>query len=277
MNEDINMTVLPTENRDGLDLVVYQYGMEKCKSAHSFGPAVRDHYLIHFIISGSGVFYVNGKSYSIKENQGFLICPDVITYYEADDEKPWTYAWVGFKGIKAESYLKLADLSQENPIFICENGEFAKKCFEDMIKATELKYAREIRLQGLLEVFLSELIEEAGKHIDISSNYKELYIKKSLQFVETNYSRKFSIAEMADNIGLNKNYFSSIFKENIGVTPQQYVINFRINKACELMNNYSLTISDISRSVGYDDTLGFSKIFKKEKGVSPINYRKKSN
>jgi len=277
MDWDMQMTVLPTINRDGFDLVVYQYGMEKCKPSHSFGPAVRDHYLIHFIISGSGTFYVNGKSYNIKENQGFLICPDIITYYEADDEKPWTYAWVGFKGIKAENYLKLADISQENPIFTCENGEFVKKSFNDMIKATELKYAREIRLQGLLEVFLSELIEEAGKHIDVSSSYKESYIKKSLQFVETNYSRKFSIAEMADNIGLNKNYFSSLFKESIGVTPQQYVINFRINKACELMNNSELTISDISRSVGYDDTLGFSKVFKKEKGASPINYRKNLN
>lgn len=59
----------------------------------------------------------------------------------------------------------------------------------------------------------------------------------------------------------------------MGVTPQQYVINFRINKACELMSNHTLTISDISRSVGYYDTLGFSKIFKKETGVSPRKYR----
>jgi len=142
-----------------------------------------------------------------------------------------------------------------------------------MIKAIELKYGREFRLQGLLGVFLSELIEEAGKNVVISSNYKEIYIKKSLQFVETNYSRKLYISEMAKSVGLNKNYFSAFFKENIGVTPQQYIIKFRINKACELMSNSGLTISDISRSVGYDDTLGFSKVFKKEKGMSPKSYR----
>lgn len=213
MNEDMQMTVLPTVNRDGFDLVVYQCGMEKCKPSHSFGPAVRDHFLIHFIVKGSGKFYVNGKSYNIEENQGFLICPNVVTYYEADNENPWIYVWVGFKGIKAENYLKLASLNQENPIFECEDGELIKKCFNDMIKATELKYGREIRLQGLLSIFLSELIEEAGKHIVISSNYKELYIKKSLQFVESNYSGKFSICEMAENVGLNKNYFSAFFKK----------------------------------------------------------------
>jgi len=78
---------------------------------------------------------------------------------------------------------------------------------------------------------------------------------------------------MVNSVGLNKNYFSTFFRENIGVTPQQYTIKYRINKACELMSNQGLTIGDISRSVGYDDTLGFSKIFKKEKGISPAKYR----
>jgi AraC-like DNA-binding protein len=78
---------------------------------------------------------------------------------------------------------------------------------------------------------------------------------------------------MAKSVGLNKNYFSTFFKENIGMTPQQYIIKYRINKACELMENKGLTIGDISRSVGYEDTLGFSKIFKKEKGMSPKKYR----
>lgn len=275
MKEDMQITCLPIVNRDGFDLVVYQCGMEKCNKSHSYGPAVRDHFLIHFILKGSGIFYVNEKSYRIKENQGFLICPSVVTYYKADNEDPWIYTWVGFRGIKAENYLKLANLNQENPMFECTEGDFVKKCFEDMRKAIELQYGRELRLQGLLGIFLSELIEEAGRHVVISSNYKELYIKKSLQFVETNYSRKLNVPEMAKSVGLNKNYFSTFFKENMGVTPQQYIIKFRINKACELMSNQGLTISDISRSVGYDDTLGFSKIFKKEKGISPKNYREK--
>lgn len=273
MNEDVNMKYFSTVKDDGFDITVYQCGMEKCKKSHSYGPAIRDHYLIHFVLEGSGVFYVNGKSYRIKKNQGFLICPSVVTYYKADKEEPWVYTWVGFKGIKAEKYLKLANLDQENPVFGCTEVAFVQRCFENMRKYTELKYGRELRLQGLLIMFLSELIEEAGKNVIISSNYKEIYIKKSLQFVETNYSSKISIAEMAKSVGLNKNYFSTFFRENIGVTPQQYIIKYRINKACELMSNQGLTIGDISRSVGYDDALGFSKIFKREKGISPWKYR----
>ena len=88
-----------------------------------------------------------------------------------------------------------------------------------------------------MEYFYQNLLRKQERHVVISSNYKELYIKKSLQFVETNYSRKLSISEMAKSVGLNKNYFSAFFKENMGVTPQQYIIKFRINKACELMSN----------------------------------------
>lgn len=273
MIKDMEMAYFSIINDEGFDISVYQCGMEKCKKSHSYGPAIRDHYLIHFVLEGSGVFYVNGKSYRIKKNQGFLICPSVVTYYEADNEEPWVYTWIGFKGIKAENYLKLANLDQENPVFECTEVAFVQKCFEYMRKSTELKYGRELRLQGLLIIFLSELIEEAGKNIIISSNYKEMYIKKSLQFVENNYSSKISISEMAKSAGLNKNYFSTFFRENIGVTPQQYIIKYRINKACELMRNEGLNIGDISRSVGYDDTLGFSKIFKKDKGISPKKYR----
>lgn len=275
MNVDKEVTYLPIVNREGFDLVVYQCGMEKCKSAHSWGPAVRDHFLIHYILKGSGTFYVDGKTYKIKANEGFLICPDTISSYIADKKEPWVYAWVGFKGIKAESYLTLANLSEKNPVFKCSNGDFVKRCFEDMRKATELNYGKEFRLQGLLTVFLSELIEAQGENIIINSNYKEMYLKKSLQFIEANYHRKITISEIAENIGLNKNYFSTFFRENMVVTPQEYLVNFRINKACELMGNKALTISDIARSVGYDDPLGFSKIFKKVKGVSPRSYRYK--
>lgn len=267
------ITLFSTVNKEGFDLIVYQCGMEKCKPSYFFGPAVRDHYLIHFILDGKGTFRVKDKVYRLERNQGFLICPDTITYYEADKNEPWVYTWVGFKGIKAKNYLKLANLDEDNPIFQCEGEDLVKNCFEDMRKASVLKNGKELRLQGLLSIFLSELIEKSPDSKIIDSNYKELYIKKTLDFIEINFSRNITVPKMAKNIGLNKNYFSNFFKENVGISPQQYLIQFRMNKACELMKNSTLTISDISRSVGYNDPLGFSKIFKKAMGISPKAYR----
>ncbi len=70
------------------DLNLYHCGSENCAPGHSYGPAIRDHYLIHYILDGKGFFQVNNKTYHLKNGQGFLICPDIITYYEADKENP---------------------------------------------------------------------------------------------------------------------------------------------------------------------------------------------
>jgi AraC-like DNA-binding protein len=267
------ITKFSVVNKEGYDLIVYQCGMEKCKPSHFYGPALRDHFLIHFILEGCGSFYVDGKCYNLKKHEGFLICPEVLTYYEADEHNPWVYTWVGFRGIKAEQYLKLANINIDNPIFRVNDGNAMEWYFEEMRKSAVLRFGADLRLQGLLSIFLSELIEKAGKEITEGNNYKDSYIKKTLQFIEMNYSRNISVKDIAQFIGLNKNYFSTLFKQSLGVTPQEYIIKFRINKACELLKNPTLSISDVSRSVGYSDPLGFSKIFKQVKGSSPKAFR----
>lgn len=273
MKEIRQNSIFSVLNKEGYDLIVYQCGMEKCKPSHSYGPAVRDHFLIHFISEGQGTFYIDGKSYRLGKNEGFLICPGIVTYYEADIDNPWVYSWVGFKGLKAENYLEMANLNRENPIFKHKEGYTLQFCLENMGKASSLRFGRELRLQGLLGIFLSELIELAERNDIHGLNQAEAYIKKAVQFIEANYSRDITIDNISKYVGLNRNYFSSLFKEKIKISPQQYLINYRINKACELMTNEALSISDISRSVGYNDPLGFSKIFKRVKGCSPRDYR----
>lgn len=268
-DEYINYKSIRDENHD---LIIYHYGMEECKPCHSYGPALRDHFLMHYILSGSGTFQVDGKSYSLHKNQGFLICPDIVTYYEASSEDPWLYTWVGFKGIKSETLLKSANLDRNNPIFSFE-GDALKRCFEEMRASNVYKYGYELRLQGILSILLSELIEQASPNILQTYGWKDMYIKKSLQFIEANYSHHISIEALANHIGLNKNYFSTLFRQALGVPPQEYIVKYKINKACELLKNEDLSIGEISRSIGYTDPLGFSKLFKQIKGVSPKLYR----
>jgi AraC-like DNA-binding protein/mannose-6-phosphate isomerase-like protein (cupin superfamily) len=262
-------------DKESHDLTVYHYGIEECSPGHSFGPALRDHFLIHYIISGRGIFQVNDKSYNLEKNQGFLICPGIITYYEADNSEPWVYTWVGFQGLKAEAYLKSADLDQNNPVFTC-GSPVIEKCFQDMLNSGKYKHASDLRLQGILGILLSELIENLGVNIIPKDNYKDIYIKRAIQFIETNYSRNITVSDMAKHIGLNQNYFSTLFKKILGIPPQEYIMKYRINKACELLKNDNLSVSDISRSVGYNDPLGFSKIFKQIKGMSPKAFREDS-
>lgn len=259
------------------DLYIYQCGSECCPSGHFHGPAVRDHYLIHYVHSGKGIFQIGDTTtYHLKTGNGFLICPDIVTFYQADEKDPWHYSWVGFHGLKAESYLMEAGLTEKHPIFEYTEDDFIENCFYEMAEAYYLKRGGDVKRLAYLCLFLYKLIQINTKDLYYSSKESrhDAYINEALQFIEMNYSRKFTIDMLANFVGLNRSYLNSIFKEELGKTLQQYLMDFRILKACELLESDTLSIGDVSRSVGYSDQLLFSKVFKRIQGVTPSEYKK---
>lgn len=264
--------ILEINTKYDSNIYVYHCGWEKCKPKHSYGPIVRDHYLIHFILDGQGCFHIDDKVYQLNKNEGFLICPDDITYYEADQKNPWEYLWVGFNGIKAAQYLKRIGIDKHNPIIQPKDSKFIINCLRKLVDSSELSRGKEIRMLGYLYLFLSKLVEESEDN-DIL-HFKDEYVQKAIEYIEMNYSRNITIKNIADYLGLNRSYFSSLFKNSLNVSPQKFLIHYRINKACELIKHHrNLSIGNIARSVGYNDPLVFSKTFKSIKGCSPSNYR----
>lgn len=89
--------VFPQNNY--MDLTLIQFGREICKGGYSFGPAARNHYLFHFVISGKGTLYANNSSgttdvYKINANEGFMLFPGQVSTYIADNDEPWEYIWL---------------------------------------------------------------------------------------------------------------------------------------------------------------------------------------
>lgn len=167
-------------------------------------PRSADHFLIHYVLSGNGKFHVGDKVYTLHKGQGFLIHPGIVTYYRADGSDPWVYSWVGFHGLKAEFHLKNAGLTPENPVFTYDNDNYITLCFEEMISSSSLQKGRELRLLGLLYLFISQLVEVNGKDQYTYENgrNRESYIKKAIEYVEMNYSRKMHISDIAKHVGL---------------------------------------------------------------------------
>jgi AraC-like DNA-binding protein len=263
------------EMRDSIELNVYHCGMEQCESCHSYGPAVRDHYLIHYVLDGNGTFRTGETTYHLGPAQGFLICPGQVTYYEADRDTPWEYAWVGFHGARAQHYLRLAGLDQAHPIFRAINHEAMSSLFRRMVEACALSRSRDVRLRGYLYEFLSYLIEAAPTALDTGDRSRaESYVQKAVEYIQLNYSERLTVSQIARHIGLDRSYLCSLFKQILDSSPQDFIIRFRIGKARELMEDPRLTISDIARSVGYEHPLTFSKTFHRVVGMSPSDYRR---
>ncbi|MGT2959171.1 AraC family transcriptional regulator [Streptococcus bovimastitidis] len=275
------MNILNTYNEFNInhfELNVDHYGAEICDSLYSFGPAVRDNYVLHFIVHGQGTFTIDGKTIPLKEGDIFLLPKNKVTFYQADRFNPWTYVWVGFRGSKAESIIKDSALSEsyychsnlESPI-LNQLMELIKFSDEKPTNVTELL------LIGELYKLLAFLCQEFP-HQSTSSDQELIndYVKQSLKLIHANYDSKIRISDMADKLNLDRTYLYKIFKEKTGYSLKDYILHIKLDKSAQLLSESDLTITEISYSVGYSDPLQFSKIFKKFYKVSPSQYRKEN-
>jgi AraC family transcriptional regulator of arabinose operon len=258
-----------------IDLELCFYGKEDCLAGHFWGPGVRDQFIIHYIHSGKGIFIVGDNTYHLSTGQGFLIYPDTIVYYKADEADPWTYSWLGFQGLHANAYLERANMSVSSPFFDSMGNRRFDVFFGHLFETSRLERSRDVQYQSLLYRFFAELIESTARPMPLlkPSTSKEVYIKKAIDYIEINFSQKISVMDIARTVGLDRTYLSSLFKDKLSVSLQTFLLHFRIKRACELMHNIELSIGDISRSVGYTDPFLFSKMFKKINKVSPRKYR----
>ncbi|ADL53321.1 AraC family transcriptional regulator [Clostridium cellulovorans] len=268
--------ILNTSSKEHeLDLNLFYCGKESCSPNYTWVPNLKDRFLIHFIHSGKGTFYVNGTTYSLGPNEGFLIYPKDMAHYTADGESPWTYSWIEFNGKLAEEYLNQIGLCEDHRIFFSKEETLLQNAFQQLFDACKLNRNHDLLILSCLYHLLAMIDEPSYSNCPPENplHPKDFYIQQALLFIDKNYTRDLSITEIAEYLKLNRNYMTKIFKEAVGVTPKTYLINYRIRKAAALMNNSYLTISEISTMVGYSDPLLFSRMFKKVIGLSPRAYR----
>ena len=133
---NILFSIFPSENF--IDLGLYQYGWERCDPAHSFGPVARNHYLFHYVISGTGTHTAQNSSgdsitYKIRSGQGFMIFPHQICTYIADNELPWEYVWLEFDGLKVKEAVESCGLNISHPVYRPRHKDLAQQMKEEML------------------------------------------------------------------------------------------------------------------------------------------------
>ena len=274
---NIFFNIFPNENF--IDLGMYQYGYEQCEPGHSFGPATRNHYLFHYIISGTGTLMADNakgetQTYSIKSGQGFLIFPGQITTYIADQNLPWEYVWIEFDGLRVKEALDLTELSVNTPVYHSHSKDLREQLMNEMLYIVHHAKESPFHLIGHLYLFLDYLTQSAkSKKLVQSSKMSDYYIKEAINYIEQNFQNNITIEDIAAVCGINRSYFGKIFRNSIGRSPQEFLMNYRMVKATELLKLTSLSIAEIGSAVGYENQLHFSRAFKTIYGVSPREWR----
>ena len=278
MNEnELYFSIFPNERF--IDLGLYQFGMEQCSPSHSYGPAARNHFLFHYIISGTGTLYADDstgttKTYHIKSGEGFLIFPNQITTYIADKELPWEYVWIEFDGLRAKEAMDTAGFSLDRPIFHTKKRDMSKKMEEELVYIATHSDEPIFNIIGHLYLFLDYFMRSTvSTVVKGSTKLQDYYIKEAITYIEQNFQNDISVVDIANRLGINRSYFGKIFKQTLKQTPQEFLINYRMIKATELLRLTKMSIGDISKAVGYENQLHFSRAFKKIYNISPREWR----
>ncbi len=243
-------------------------GYEQCRSAHSFGPAVRSHYLIHFVLSGRGRFMRGSATYDLGAGEGFLIVPGETTYYCADVDEPWEYCWIGFSGSEAERILKSLRLSAEDPIFHCDvaAGRYIRSC--DGFPAVP---ERELTLAGNAYLFFAAIARERGFAENGSSGK---CVGLAVRYIHDNYSYNISVENIAKHAGVSRSYLFRMFKLQNGVSVQRYLLEYRLKMSTALLKNPAYNVSEVCYSCGFTDPNHFARAFRGFYGMTPSQFRK---
>jgi len=250
-------------------------GHEECASGHAYGPAVRDHYLLHFVVRGKGVLKSRNREFAVGAGEAFLICPEETTIYAADEEAPWEYYWVGFKGNDAGEVLRGFNISEEHPILRTENIVQVAELFGEMERAHDTpshsKYILLAYLYLILNSFSQSSEEGTPRRLAVGGSY----LDQAVRYISDNYAYDINVEDVAAHVGIDRTYLYRIFMEHIGVSPVRYLLRVRMERACELLSKTGLSVYEVSLSTGYTDTSHFSGTFKKYFGQSPTQYRRK--
>ena len=254
-------------------------GIERCLPGYVFPEAQRPGYHLHLVLDGRGKLTAGGVTYELHAGQFFLLKEGEEIRYRADERAPWYYCWVTYEGVNARRYLEYAGFT---------DGVYVQECrvdplemmnlVKEIVSRPQLNRSGEVYRMSLALRFLSLAIESCEQGAEPEERRPELttdeYVDYAVKYIRSNYA-SIRISDVADYIGINRTYFSTVFKKKMLMSPQEYLMQVRMGRGRELLLQTDLPVHMVAKEVGYEDQLAFSKVFKKKFGLSPELYRKK--
>lgn len=231
-----------------------------------------DYQWIH-CTKGKGKLFIDGKEFNITPNTGMLIPAFMPHQYYAIKE-PWETHFVAFAGYGVQGLLDTLDLKGFG-VFLFDDIRFLDGLVTDIfIAAKSGTISSGYKSSAALYRLLVEIKNSIRENSNTMENIRFKRIQKVISYIESNYSKDISIEDMSEVIDISPQYLCRLFNQTLNLRPFAYLTKFRIQKAKEmLIDNKALTIGEICKSVGYNDQSYFSSIFKKNEGMTPVEYR----
>lgn len=265
-------------NEQNLNYIkIYSCDIEQVEKGRIYGPTIRNHHLIHYVISGKGSVNVYGNLCECKEGTLIWIPPYTPVTYISDEKEPWCYAWIGIAG--GESSLLHQEL---NFIITNPTKQFARGLLDSYFKDMAKHYVLDdsvsrVKTLSTFYKMLSALprdnvIKHTGEHErDIE------VLMKALDIIGNDYWTTLSVDGIAYRLGVSRSYLYKIFKRNLNVSPKEYLMSYRLAVGFGLLRPGKVSVKQVADAVGFFSAEAYSKSFKKKYGISPTENMKNSN
>lgn len=234
--------------------------------------------ILIYCTDGKGWFSIDTERHEVSANQFFIIpATNKPLRYASDTTDPWTIYWVHFTGSKLSSLnesLSINNLISPKTIPFDEHRiklwEMIYNCLEKGYSEENLSYAN-LSLYYLIANFLYP-----QKNIELTQNPSEDISDKVIEYMKTNISARLTVPEIAAEFAYSASHFQTLFRTKTGISPIDYFIHLKIQRACQLLALSDLRIKEVAAAVGYADAFYFSRLFHKIMGSSPVDYKSKN-
>ena len=251
-------------------LRIYYCGREQCNPGHSWGPAIRPHYLLHIVLNGKGKFDYQNQTWNLKAGDAFLIDPMQTHHYQADMNEPWEYAWVGFDGSAVDEFLSGTTLAA-SPVYLSSSTDWCEPICT-LVNSFLKSERNQLELLSLLFLLFSRMPAPAMKD---NNSYDEQYYQTALEYIRNNYTYDLKVQDIADYVGIDRTYLYKIFMKEANISPKQYLLQFRIRASVKLLQSQKYTITETAYSCGFRDAASFCSHFRQQIGMTPRQYKER--
>lgn len=245
-------------------------GWERADPTRLLQTFSRNYYRVHFITGGAGYYRTIDETALLAEGEGFIIFPGETPHYYPNGDRPWEYFWLAIRGKELENLISGCGLSRAAPMFRSTGPMkemrriLADMCATSIIPAT---------VDQIFPYYLEDFFRKIEPFLQ-KSKKNSIYFEQCLSYIADYYDVQISVRDIADSINIDRTYLYKLFKKNLGISPQAYLLNYRIDKACDLLRTTARSVTDIAYSVGFRDYSDFSRQFKAHKKITPTAYRR---
>ncbi|MBQ2826934.1 MAG: helix-turn-helix transcriptional regulator, partial [Clostridia bacterium] len=239
-------------------------------------PDGRGDYQLLYISSGCAHFYFDGKDRIVQKGNMVLYRPYETQLYNYDSaDKPESY-WVHFTGSEVPRILDSFGLTKNENVFFTGISLDYEWYFRQMISELRLK---RIGYEEFLNMDLRHIFLTINRYIrennDVGVGMLD-EIERAVNYFNEHYNQQIVIEEYAKGRAMTANWFTQNFRKITRLTPMQYILSLRITNAKDLIDNTDYNMTKVAELVGYDDSMYFSRVFKKHTGMTPTEYKKRN-